>query len=89
MDRYVFYAKESLDPKTVRAARATAGALGVTVVRSGVGTMLLEAAPELVRKLARALPQWRYSVERHATRIPESTPAQRVRRAAAPRPSVR
>lgn len=89
MDRYVFYAKESLDAKAVRAARATAGELGVTVVGSGVGTLLLEAAPELVRKLARALPQWRYSVERHATRIPEPRPAERVRRAAAARPTVR
>ena len=83
MDRYVFYAKESLDAKTIRAARATARALGVTVVQTGVGTMLIEAEPECVRKVARALPQWRYSVERHAIRIPERRPAERVRRAAA------
>lgn len=82
MDRYVFYARESLDAQTIRAARATASALGVTVVQSGAGTMLLEADPHLVRKVARALPQWRYSVERHATRIPERRAAERVRRAA-------
>jgi len=83
MDRYVFYAKESLDAKTIRSARATVRALGVTVVQTGVGTMLLEIEPERVRQVARALPQWRYSVERHATRIPERRPAERVRRAAA------
>lgn len=83
MDRYVFYAKESLDPRTLRSARDTASAMGVTVLQSGVGTMLLEAAPEDVRKVARALPQWRYSVERRATRIPERPVAERVRRAAA------
>jgi len=83
MDRYVFYAKESLDAKTIRAARATVRALGASVVRTGVGTMLLEVEPECVRKVARALPQWRYSVERHATRIPERRPAERLRRAAA------
>ena len=83
MDRYVFYAKDSLDAKTVRAARATASALGATVVRTGVGTLLLEIAAGDVRKLAPALPDWRYSAERHATRIPERTPAERVRRTAA------
>ena len=36
MDRYVFYAKESLDAKTIRAARAMARAAGVTVVQTGL-----------------------------------------------------
>lgn len=85
MDRYVFYAKDSLDAKAVRAARATVVSLGAAVVRAGVGTLLVEVEATQVRKVARALPDWRYSAERHATRLPEKRVAQRVREAAAVR----
>ena len=85
MDRYVFYAKESLDARTVRAARATATGLGATVLRAGVGTLLVEVEPGRVRQLARALPAWRYTAERHAARIPERRVAQQVREGASAR----
>jgi hypothetical protein len=55
MDRHVFFAKQSLDPKVLRAAKAIAEDLGVTVLKTGPGTMLVEAEPALVRKLAKAL----------------------------------
>jgi hypothetical protein len=63
MERHVFYAKQSLDPQVVKAAKATATSLGARVVRTGMGTMLLEAKPELVRKLVKALPGWGHNIE--------------------------
>ncbi len=85
MDRYVFYSPLSLDPKSVTAAKKTATALGARVVRTAAGSMLLEAAPTMITQVAQALPGWRYSVEAKAHRIPERTPLQRARLAAANR----
>ena len=81
MDRHVFFAKQSLDPKVLRTAKAIAENLGVTVLKTGPGTMLVEAEPALVRKLAKSLPEWGNSVENKTYRFPERTPRQRVRRA--------
>jgi len=80
MDRHVFFAKQSLDPKGLRTAKAIAEDLGVTVLKTGPGTMLVEAKPALVRKLAKLLPEWSNSVENMTYRLPERTPLQRVRR---------
>jgi len=82
MDRYVFFAKQSLDPKVLRTAKAIAEDLGVTVLKTGPGTMLVEAEPALVRKLAKSLPDWGKSVESKTYRFPERTRLQRVRRVA-------
>jgi len=81
MDRHVFFAKQSLDPKVLRTAKAIAEDLGVTVLKTGPGTMLVEAEPALVRKLAKLLPEWSNSVENKTYRLPERTPLQRERRA--------
>jgi len=79
MNRHVFFTKESLDPKVLRTAKAIAEDLGVTVVKTGPGTMLVEAEPALVRRLAKSLPEWSNSVENKTYRFPERTPLQRVR----------
>ena len=81
MERHVFFAKQSLDPKVLRTAKAVAEDLGVRVLKTGPGTMLVEAEPALVRKLARSLPEWCNSVENKTYRFPERTPLQRVRQA--------
>ncbi len=84
MDRYVFYPREGLEAKDVAAAKRTAKALGATVVRAAAGLMLLEAGPEKAEQVARALPGWRYSADqKKAHKIPERTPLQRARLAAA------
>ena len=80
MNRHVFFAKQSLDPKVLRTAKAIAEDLGVTVLKTGQGTMLVEAAPALVRKLAKSLPEWGNSVENKTFRLRERTPLERVRR---------
>ena len=74
MVRHVFFAKQSLDPKVLRTAKAIAEDLGVTVLKTGPGTMLVDAEPALVRKLAKALPEWGNSVENKTYRFPERTP---------------
>ena len=83
MHRYVFYSPLTPDPKVVTAAKKTAVSLGATVVRTAAGSMLLEAAPSKAAEVAKALPGWRYSVEAKTHRIPERTPLQRARAAAA------
>ena len=72
MTRHVFYSSDALDAKSVRAARAVASKLGATVVKAsaGTGTMLVEAEPQVMRKVAAALPGWRHSVET-TVRLPE------------------
>ena len=82
MDRYVFFHAPGLDPKVLTAAKKTARALGATVVRAAAGSMLVEAAPTQIAKVATALPGWRYCVEGKTHRLPERRPLQRVRLAA-------
>jgi len=53
------------------------------VVRAAAGSMLVEAAPGEIEQVAKALPGWRYSVEKKGSRLPERTPLQRARLAAA------
>lgn len=85
MERYVFYpAADAGDGvKPLAAARRACKALGVTVLRSAAGSMLVEAAPADARRIAEALPGWRYSADRPAARLPERSPLQRARLAAA------
>ena len=82
MDRYVFFHAQDLDPKVLMAAKKTARALGATVVRTAAGSMLVEAAPTQIAKLATALPGWRYCVETKTHRLPERRALQRARLAA-------
>ena len=79
MDRYVFYCPLTLDAKAVSAAKKKAASLGATVVRAGAGSMLLEAENAAIKQVAKALPDWRYSVESKVHRLPERTPLQRTR----------
>ena len=82
MDRYVFFHAPGLDPKVLLAAKKTARALGAIVVRAVAGSMLVEAAPTQIAKVATALPGWRYCVEGKTHRLPERRPLQRARPAA-------
>jgi len=79
--RYVFYFPLSVDPKLVAAAKKTAKDLGVTVLRTVAGSMLVEAEASEAALVAKALPGWQYSVESMTHRIPERTPLQRAREA--------
>jgi len=80
MKKYVFYSADlSVDRKAVTAARRMAASLGATVVRTVGSSMLLEATPAKVAKVAEALPGWHYSVETRGHRIPEHSPAKLVR----------
>jgi hypothetical protein len=45
--------------------------------------MLLKLAPAQIPEVARALPGWRYSVERKTTRVPERKPLERSKARAA------
>jgi hypothetical protein len=83
MSRYVF-SLHSLtpDPQAVAEAEKIAKSMGVKIVRRMGGSMLLEAAPRVVSRLARAMPGWRLSQENGGYRVPERTPLQRARAAA-------
>ncbi len=83
MDRYVFYSADAADAKALTAARKTVRALGATVVGTAAGSMLVEAPPTMAAEVAKALPGWRYTVDRKSARVPERTPLQRAARAAA------
>lgn len=83
MARYVFHLPLSLDTRAVSAAKRKAVALGATVVRSAAGQMLIETTPARAAKVAEALPDWRYALERVAARLPEKTPLTRAKYAAA------
>lgn len=85
MDRFVFYpAPDHADAKTLGAARRACKAMGVTVLRAAAGSMLVEAEPATAQRVAEALPGWRYSSEkRGAAHLPERSPLQRARFAAA------
>lgn len=85
MSRYVFFSVNSRDAKELTAAKRTARSLGATVVGAVAGSMLLEAEPAKVEKVAKALPGWRYTVDRKSVRVPEQTPLQRARLARAKR----
>lgn len=82
MDRYVFFTSASRDAKALAAAKRTATDLGATVVGAVAGQMLVEAAPTKVAQVAKALPGWRYTVERETARVPERRPLQRAKLAA-------
>lgn len=83
MGRYVFFCSDDTgSPQGLAAAKKAARALGVTVVGSLAGSMLLEAAPAQAAQLAKVLPGWRYSVERKTARMPERRPLERARAAA-------
>ena len=71
MDRYVFYHPDSLDKKVLAAAKGTAVLLGAKVIRTAVGSMLVEASPAKVAQVAEALPDWRWCREAAIHRIPE------------------
>lgn len=78
--RYVFYFSLGVGAQAaVRAARKTASDLGATVVKAGLGTMLVEAPAAKVAEVAQALPQWRYAREKRTTQLPEAAPLQRTR----------
>lgn len=83
MARYVFHLPLSLDTKAVSAAKRKATAMGATVVRTAAGQMLVETTPARAAKVAEALPDWRYALERSAARIPERAPLARAKYAAA------
>lgn len=83
MARYVFHLPLSLDTKAVSAAKRKATAMGATVVRTAAGQMLVEASPAKAAKVAEALPDWRYALERAAARIPERGALARAKYAAA------
>lgn len=77
--RFVFYFLMGTDAEAVRAARKTASALGAKVLKAGLGTMLVEAAPAKAAEVAKALPQWSYAQEKKTTQVPEAAPLQRTR----------
>ncbi len=79
MERYVFHHPLPLNARALTAAKKKATALGATVVRTGAGSMLLEADGGAIKQVAKALPDWRYSVEAKVHRLPERTPLQRAR----------
>lgn len=83
MARYVFHLPLSLNTKAVSAAKKTATSLGATVVRTAAGQMLIDTSPSRAAKVAEALPEWRYALERVAARLPEKTPLARAKYAAA------
>jgi hypothetical protein len=83
MARYVFHLPLSLDTRAVSAAKRKATAMGATVVRTAAGQMLVETSPAKAAKVAEALPEWRYALERVAARLPERTPLARAKYAAA------
>jgi len=83
MARYVFHLPRSLDTKAVTAAKKTATSMGATVVRTAAGQMLVETTPSKAAKVAEALPEWRYGLERLTARLPEKTPLARAKYAAA------
>ena len=77
MSHYVFFSDAGvLNDKLVRAAKKAVRESGATVLKSAGGSLLVEAAITEVRKVARALPGWKYSAETTTHRIPErSLPA--------------
>lgn len=79
MSRYVFFNSNAQDDKVLTAAKKAARSHGATVVKSLAGTMLLDVTATKVPELARALPGWRYSVERKTARVPERKPLERSR----------
>lgn len=83
MDRYVFFCADAGNAKALTAAKKTARALGATVLGAAAGSMLVEAPAVKASELARALPGWQYTAERKTARVPERTPLQRGRLAAA------
>lgn len=83
MSRYVFSLPTlKPDPRVVAAAEQIARELGATVLRKAAGSLLLDAAPGVAAKLAKAMPDWRLDREQ-SYRTPERTPLQRAKLAAA------
>ena len=82
MARYVFF-PDTASGATLAAARKAASEHGATVVRAIAGSMLLEATPAKVVKVARALPGWRYTAETKVARVPERRPLARAKLLAA------
>jgi hypothetical protein len=83
MARYVFFPASASGATSLAAAKKAASAHGATVVREIAGSMLLEAPPTKVAKVARALPGWQYTVETKTVRVPGRQTLSRVRLAAA------
>jgi hypothetical protein len=78
--RYVFYFSMGTGSQAaVRAARKAVSALGATVIKAGVGTLLVEATPAKAAEMAEALPLWRYVQEKTVARLPERGALQRKR----------
>lgn len=78
--RYVFYfAMGTCTQAAVRAAQMKASALGVTVIKVGTGTLLVEATPAKAAEMAKVLPQWRAAREKRTTHLPEGEALQRAR----------
>lgn len=63
MDRFVFFASPSgaIDAKK---AAAVLRELGGEVVSTSLGTVVLDAAPDLLKKAAKMLPGWRYTTHK-------------------------
>jgi hypothetical protein len=78
MGCYVFYNSELRGHEALAAARQSAMSIGIAVVKTLAGTMLLERTPQQAVEVARALPGWRYSVDRKTTRAPERRPLARA-----------
>lgn len=72
MARYTFFCSSGLDRNGLLAAKKTVQTVGASVVRSADGSMLVEASTGQLRRLAKALPDWRYCVERNTTRLLQS-----------------
>lgn len=76
---YVFVNASGLDNQALTTAVKAARTRGATVVKSLVGTMLLEVTPGQLPEVAQALPSWRYAAERKTIRVPERRPLERSR----------
>lgn len=80
MARFVFFpATAAMGAVPLASAKKTASAHGAVVLRAIAGSMLLEAPPSKAAAVAKALPGWRYSLERKATRVPERRPLERLK----------
>lgn len=83
MARFVFFNSSDVDAKALTAAKKSVRALGGIVVGGAAGSMLVEAPPTKAAQVAKALPGWHCAQDRKTARIPEHTPLQRAKRAAA------
>ena len=79
---YVLYARveNALDRQATERAQEKLSQFGVTILRVGLGTILLRTRPSVAKQLAEIVPGWKVAANRRGTvSVPEKRPLVQAR----------